>query len=663
MAPDVSFSTASFEFVGGDGSTTETDDCSSASSEDLHIGTSSRPQLPLIISAGSVSKSLPSRLPGGIASRRTGPPPRSQSARPHHQVYHNQRASSYSPRPQSQIQPYPPPPPPPPPYPPHHHRLHSPPPYPPPRLRPYPPPPLPPPLNRPVSSPPLPPLDRHGRLLNLAEPQYRYEVRSHGYDCDSSFSSSQAADEPEIEATEDPNYVQHLAENYVELQNQRSTLLAVFSTAKSQRAQVRRLRQSEDEANQRFMAAAQALLPGAAYQLQQLFKAMQDTRLEHQKAEQRLEETVDKLHHGHADLRSQEDAFYRTIAEELGITLFNINDGRDNRPDDSEDWALRGITGDRPEATHPLYEKLRGAFRELQLARELLANTQMKREALHARKIQPLTEDSLDLLETYGEAGKRKAVELRAMALMTTEDIEQLREYDELEKDAKQDIEIYTEKVIALRQECRENGVLPPSSYFQQEGFGVDYVYRDEIRLAPSPFEGNSESTTLAHPVFPLLLSNPTHLLHDFPQTALQSLKTALELPHHAPARTKQIKEAAHEANMHSLLLNVESEDKSEYINRWLLHKLHHSALEAELLWTTFRSRLKILDIDHWQRDVLRFWWRDSPIDLVSVEISSNETDKASKFVGSRAEFNLTSQSDSGQLDGLRTWNLDDSWP
>ncbi|KAI0433360.1 hypothetical protein F5Y09DRAFT_329061 [Xylaria sp. FL1042] len=662
MAPAVSFST---EFEVDDGSTTEPDNSSSASSEDLHIGNSSRPQVPLILSARSISKSLPSRLPGGIASRRAGPQPRSQSARPHHQTYHSQRASSYSPRPQSQTQPYPPPPPPPPPYPPY--RLRSPPPHPsahlPPHPRPPPPPP-PPPLTRLVSSPPLPPLDRHGRLRsNLAELQYSYDDRSHGNHRNSSFSSLLEANEPETDAAEDPDYLQHLAEDYVELRNKRSTLLAVFSTVKSQRAHVRKLRQGEDEANQQFMAAAQALLPSGAYQLQQLFKAMQDARLEHQKAEQRFEETVDELHHRHEDLRSQEGAFYETITGTLGVALFEINDDHDSHSDDSEDWVLRGITGDRPEVTHPLYEKLRRAFGELQLARELLANTQMKREALHARKIQPLEEGSLDQLETaYGEAGKRKAVELRAMALMTEEDIQQLQEYDELEKDARQDMEIYTKEVIVLEKECRENGVLPPSSYFQQEGFGLDSVYRDEIRLAPSPFENNGESTTLAHPIFPLILSNPTHLLQDFPQTALQSLKKALELPHHAPARTKQVKEAAHEANMHSLLLNVESEDKSEYINRWLLHKLHHSALEAELLWTTFRSRLKILDIDRWQRDVLQFWWRDSPIDLVSSDIGDNETDKASKFVGSRAGFNTLSYSDSGQLDSLRTWNLDDSW-
>ncbi|KAI0969883.1 hypothetical protein F4678DRAFT_438644 [Xylaria arbuscula] len=389
---------------------------------------------------------------------------------------------------------------------------------------------------------------------------------------------------------------------------------------------------------------------------------MQDTHQECQKAEQRLEETVDELHQGQENLGSQEEIFYRSIAGPLGTALLDIDGGDDRHSENREDWALRGITGDRPEATHPLYEKLRVAFSELQLARELLANTQMKRDALHNRKAQPLTEDSLDLLETYGDAGRKKALELRATALLTEEDAEQLREYDELEKSAERDIEIYSKRVAALQRECREKGALPSFSYFHQEGFGVDSIYRDEIRLTPSPFDSNDESATLAHPVFPLLHSNPTHLLHGFPQTVLQSLKTAVQLPPTAPGKARQVQEAAHEVLMNSLFRDLESEDKSEYINRWLLHKLRHSALEAELLWTTFHSRMRILDMDRWQRDVLQMWWRDNPVDLASIGIGDNETDKAAKLVASRPEFNMLSHSDPGQLAGLGTWNLDDSW-
>ncbi|KAH8156966.1 hypothetical protein CIB48_g11285 [Xylaria polymorpha] len=528
--------------------------------------------------------------------------------------------------------------------------------------RPPPPPLPPPPLTRPISISLSRPLDKQDKRRNdLAEPKYGHNDRIHGNDRDSFFSSVWGSGEQEVDAKGESDRFRHLREHYVELQDQRSSLLAKFNTAQSRRAHVHRLRQSKDGVDRKFMTAARALLPDST-QLHQLFNDMQDIHKKYQEAEERLEEVVDELQQDQEGMKSQETAFYQAAMNVLGPALLDIDKDQDSPSVKSEDVYLRGISGDRPEIIHPLYQKLRTAFGELQLAKELLANTQMKRAALHACKTQPLTEDGLDLLETYGDAGKKKALELKAMALMTEEDVEQLQEYDVLEQDARQDIEIYTEKVRILQKECRDNGVLPSSSYFHPEGFKLESFYRDEIRLSPGPVDGNDESATLAHPVFPLLLSNPTHLLHGFPQTSLQSLRRALQLPLNTPVRAKQVKEAAREANMHSLLSSAESEDKNEYINRWLLHKLHHSAMEAELLWTTFRSRLKILDIDRWQRDVLNFWWRDEPVYLASVGIGDNDTDRASKFVGSRVEFNTLPYSDSGQLEGLRNWKLDDSW-
>ncbi|KAI1750095.1 hypothetical protein F4782DRAFT_261325 [Xylaria castorea] len=629
MAQGVSFSTASPDYPTDEDGSTDPDDYSSASDDHIHIGVSSRPPLPLNFPGSSISKSLPSRFAAGIASRGPGPVARSQSAHPHPKWKH-QHASGPPPRP--------------------------------------PPPPLPPPpLTRPISNPLSEPLVTHDRRRSdLAESQYGYNNGSYGNDRDSFFSSLRDGGEPEAGAEGQIEHARRLREHYVGLKNQRSLLLGKFKGALSQRAHVHRLRQSKDEVDKKFMAAARALLPDTTqlHQLHQLFYTMQNTQVGYQEAEQRLEQVVDELQHGQEDLESQEAAFYKTAVDALGTALLGIDKDQDSPSVKSEDVYLRGISGDRPEIEiiHPLYEKLRAAIGELELAKELLANTQMKRAALRARKIQPLSEDGLDLLETYGDTGKKKALELRAMALMTEEDVEQLQEYDLLEQDARQGIEIYTEQARILHRECIENRVLPETSPYRQEDFELNSFYRDEIRLPPSPFDGNEESATLAHPVFPLLLSNPTHLLQGFPQTSLQSLRRALQLPLNAPVRSKQVKEAAREANMHSLLSTAESEDKSEYINRWLLHKLHHSAMEAELLWTTFRSRLKILDIDRWQRDVLSFWWRDDLVDPISVGTGDNSTDKASKFVGSRVEFNTFPYSDSGQLDGLRNWKLDDSW-
>ncbi|KAI0876575.1 hypothetical protein GGS24DRAFT_215597 [Hypoxylon argillaceum] len=591
--------------------------------EDEHIGYSSRPRLPLVLSSSSISKSLPSRLAGGIVSRGPGP----------------YRHQSVQPQPTH-----------------HYYQRH------PPRLPPPPPPPLhpPPPLIRPISSTSPHSLDSHNRWhSSSAGPQYSGDDTSYDKGHESYSNSSQEGDGPKVELRGEANSVGRLTEHYVEVQTRRSRLSANFKRAEAQRARVSKLRQNKDEATGEFMAAAKALFPDSVqlHQLRQLFTAMCNTHSEYQEAQQCLEESMDEYHHGQKDLESREGVFYKTAMEALGVTLFDIDNDRDSHSNKSEDSALRGITGDRPETFHPLYDKLRKAFGELQLARELLVNTQMKRKALHARKTQPVEDDSLALIETYGDAGRKKAHELRATALMTEDDIEQLQRYDELEQDAKQDIEIYTEKVKILKHECTETGVLPLSSNFQQEGFEADLFYQDEIRLVPSEFNSNDDSATLAHPVFPALLSNPTHLLHDFPQTAMQSLQMALKLPHHAPVRAKQIKEAAREVNMQSVLSDIESEDKSEYINRWLLHKLHHSAMEAEQLWTTSRSRLKILDIDRWQQHVLYFWLRDKPVEMDinagSVGFGDNDTNKVSKLGGSFVESKTPSHSVAGSSNGL----------
>ncbi|KAI8627717.1 hypothetical protein F5Y19DRAFT_465642 [Xylariaceae sp. FL1651] len=472
----------------------------------------------------------------------------------------------------------------------------------------------------------------------------------------------QDEDEQTDEAKNALNDIQRMSKHYVELRNWRISFSNTLDKVQSRRTRIQDLRHNQDEADRKFMAAVRAILPTTP-QLQQLYKTMQDTRLRCQEAEQHFEDIVDELQHSQEDLKLNERKFYAAIGA-LETNLAQDKTDRESCSDSSEDLILRGITGDRPEAVHPLYGELRVAFGELQLARELLANTQMKRDSLHSWKAQTLTEDGLDLLETYGDAGKKKALELKSLALMTEEDHAQLEEYDNLEQTARKNIETYTEKVRDLEKKCREKGVLPSSSYFQLEGFGLDPYYRDEIRLAPGPFDCNDESGTLAHPVFPLLLSNPSHLLHEFPHTALQSLRKALQLPPSMPSRTRQINEAAREENIHSLLSTAELDNKGEFINRWLLHKLHQSALEAELLWSTFRARLKILDIDRWQRDVLHFWWRDQPaVDPLPAVVMRGDKSYASTSVACGTVLGSRPVSDSGQLDGLRQWKVEDFWP
>jgi len=608
MALDTSFSSTSLEFVPGVGSDSGNYSYASfTSSEDLHIGLSPRPKLPFGFAGGPVSKPLPLRSTGNTAA---------QTPRPAHPL-----SVSYYQRPR-------------------HH---------------------------------LPLQDQSGTYLGGNGNGSHYE------DQGSCFSSLLEDDQVEVDDTpRRSKRFRHLTGRYVGLKKRQSSLLAFFDRFHSKRAQTRILRETRDKADREFMDAAQALVsecPGL-HRLQQLHDSMRRTHLQYQEAEEQFEGVLDQLRYsrGESEPNSDSDSDSGSqsplpkggvprIAEHAWeLTSKKVGSDEEKHSDDVGDITLRGITGDRPEAIFPLYEKLRAAFSRLQLAKELLINTQVKRDALYAQKTQPLMEETLKLLERHGDAGKRKALELREMSVMTEEENEELELYNELEKTARQNIEIYTEKVKSLRQACKENGEMPSFSYLQEDVFGFETFAREDIPLAPGPTCSNDQPPTLAHPTFPLLLYNPTHVLHEFPLTPLQSLKMALRM-----RLTKQVEEAAHETNMHSLLSTVESNDKNESINRWLLHKLFHSAMEAELLWTVFRARLKILDIDRWQRDVLYFWWHDETVDPALVADGSSHSgpteagDKESD-TDAGAVFRAIPYSDSGQLEGIRDWSLTDAW-
>jgi nuclear transport factor 2 (NTF2) superfamily protein len=65
------------------------------------------------------------------------------------------------------------------------------------------------------------------------------------------------------------------------------------------------------------------------------------------------------------------------------------------------------------------------------------------------------------------------------------------------------------------------------------------------------------------------------------------------------------------EYGISTLVLESAADNKSDYINRWLLHRLRISPLEVELLYTIFSATLKVKNARRWQEDVLYYWSRD----------------------------------------------------
>ncbi|KAI2608513.1 uncharacterized protein GGS25DRAFT_490599 [Hypoxylon fragiforme] len=459
--------------------------------------------------------------------------------------------------------------------------------------------------------------------------------------------------------------LRRLAQNYSRLRDRRTDLWEIFDGIRLKRAHVEDSRHDKDEASLAFMAAVQAILPGNPT-LDKLFKNMQNAQLKCQEAEQRFDDMLDELEQGEVELELEEQKFYTAAAD---IDSQASDDGFDNESSSqtSENSALRGITGDRPEDIHPLFEELREASRNLQLAKELLVNTQMKRKALSAGKSQLLAPDSIELLEKYGEAGRKRALELKRLGVMSEDDLEELQDYDDLEQTALYDIDRFTSEAARLEIECREKEVMPKNTPFQQEGFGFNPVNRDEIYLEDVPLDSPLSREcpkTLAHPTFPRLLHNPTHLLENFPITAQQSLRIAVSLPPEMPLRQKHIDDAAREVNIQSLHEEAGKGDKTGYINRWLLHKLHVSPMEAEILWSTFHVHLKVLNVDKWQQDVLHAWWKDQAARLPSAQFDgAYEDGSLASSINPRTDLPSRRYSDSGQLDHIRLWDVEEAWP
>lgn len=316
--------------------------------------------------------------------------------------------------------------------------------------------------------------------------------------------------------------------------------------------------------------------------LEKLFREAQGVDTEHQQAEASLGDLLDELEDNELKLEVEQLKFF------TGIVRSQPNSPPPERTlsRPSSRTSLRGIKGERDEDLHPQFEEFQGALQDLQLAREFKMNLNIKKR----------------LAENQGdEIGPTER--------------EFLQEYDRLYQQAIDEIEHWTRRAEVLEVQCRENNWFPGNGYFQQAPAGGEPWFNGDLDLeeaAPNDEDSRSSEVTLAHPQFPLLLSNPSHLLHEpLPQTALAALRSAYTLPEKSPSRGRLVAEASKEYGIQTLLVPSKDEDKQDFINRWLFHRLRQSAIEVEQLVSTFRARLKILDWSQWQRDVIFFWSRD----------------------------------------------------
>lgn len=316
--------------------------------------------------------------------------------------------------------------------------------------------------------------------------------------------------------------------------------------------------------------------------------------------------------------------------------------------------VLLGIAPEVDESYHPLYNQLLSAVGFLQLAQEHHNELLMRRRFIEEEQERlRLAEDQergqrilneeqkkLRLAQKHEQARMRLAEKqereqrmlgqeqemensklaeellrnsspLRARQLCD-EDLEFLRDFEVDERDAWEEVQRLRHKVEQFKQLCREQGAIPRNAPLH-EVYSYEREYEDDISIDLDPQAESGAAEYLASARFPLLLSNPSHLMGDAPMTAKTALKQATAISDSDPRKPQVFGAAAKEFFIENLIRDSRENDKPDFINRWLLHKLRISPLEVELLYSCFfmESHLRILDLDRWQQDVLYYWPRD----------------------------------------------------
>lgn len=350
-----------------------------------------------------------------------------------------------------------------------------------------------------------------------------------------------------------------IAEQWSELRERQQALHSTFGNIGREREALGDVRQKKNQAYNQVRFAINTILRDHP-QLDGLFREAERADLKCQQVETNLDTLLDGLEEEQVQLENEQRRFFTAIAQSEPSTETSIS-----RPESRT--SLRGIQAERTEVLHPTIQAYDEALQELQLAQEYRTNLLVQKKLL-------------DMEGEYIDEGNK----------------EFLQKYDDFQLHARYDIAHWSRTVNDRRKDCQKAALFGPNA--------SDTTADIQLAVVSTP--------TLAHPVFPQLLSNPAHLIEEaLPQTAMVALRTATSLPPKTTGKKQRIAAASKEFGIETLFIPDKDEGRQEYVNRWLLHKLRLSAMEAELLASTFQTTLKILDWSQWQRDVLFYWTRD----------------------------------------------------
>ncbi|KAK5995879.1 hypothetical protein PT974_04297 [Cladobotryum mycophilum] len=391
------------------------------------------------------------------------------------------------------------------------------------------------------------------------------------------------------------------------------------------RKELRDMRREKDAADNAFMSVVRPMLVhqgnsrhSSTDLLDSRLERMQRLRDDYQVLESRYENLEATLDEEEGELSILETRFFsllaagQTKAEPRPDMLHGSEEANVNEEEEIP-YELRGISRDGPtEEPHPLYIELASAIGDLENAKEEF-------EDLHCAKEQ--FEYDRNLKKTTG-----------------LKDLDEIKEFfDEFPSEElrmKGAVDNLEEEVQRLKTLCEERNVMKKHMSVRMEyALGPRIKYEDIDLDDKDTILFNRK--TLAHPEFNELLSQPDHLLaNPEPLTPLGALKVATMLSNDNPAKGLKKRLAVKEFAIDSLMRDCNGGMKADYVNRWLLHQLRLSPLNAVLLRSTFLASrsLKIRDSWRWQCDVMHYWWRDKTMSMTEGFFNNHVTTNDSEY-------------------------------
>ncbi|KAK0674059.1 hypothetical protein QBC41DRAFT_310263 [Cercophora samala] len=310
---------------------------------------------------------------------------------------------------------------------------------------------------------------------------------------------------------------------------------------------------------------------------------------------------------------------------------------------------LLGISGERYDDIHPRYQDLLDKVGDRELAREHCEEIKYHREdiiyeleiKLHRKRMQEnpgnsISEEELKEMKTSLEniPTKPREFEARFGLPANEDDLIFLEDYNcELQR-AQRKFDKAEQEVHRLRKWCIDNKAMRQNASYNE--LLTIYLGTDQPPLPPDDgnmaieFVPRTGHSKLAHDRFPILMSNPSHVLDELSEQA--ALDKAMALPTDSPESAQRRAECMKELGITKLLQNAKN--TPDFINRWLIHRLRTCPMEIELMLAVFETSCKVVNLRRWQEEVLFYWPRDEAAKKSPLEFEGPRTPVDEIYLG-----------------------------